>query len=180
MSSLTEEPTSVGFAPGRTPVFGHALKLRFRPLEFLEAQRDRGDIVVFWIGPSRAYMVNNPPLIRQLLTTHRGDFPKGGPLADVIRVLMGDGLATADADLHRKQRRLIQPAFHPSRFPTYVAVMQKAATAKATSWHDKQVITVDHEMHELATTILGRCIYSGSLSGEAIDEIAYWLPVAFD
>ena len=171
---------SIGFAPGRIPLLGHALALRYRPLKFLESQRSQGDIVVFWIGPSRAYLVNSPDLVRLLLTTRRTAFTKGGPLAESISILTGKGLPTADGDLHRRQRRLIQPAFHPDRFPTYVATMQEASAVRAASWQDGQVLAVDHEMHKLSTTILGRCLYSGHLSDDAIREIARSLPIAFE
>ncbi|MGH3939558.1 MAG: cytochrome P450 [Pseudonocardiaceae bacterium] len=179
MSSPVAVPPSIGFAPGRLPLLGHAFALRYRPLEFLHTQRSKGDIVVFWIGPSRAYLVNSPDLIRQMLTTHRADFSKGGVI-DIGRMLTGDGLISSDNDLHRKQRRLIQPAFHPHHFPAYTMIMQEAATTKVDSWQDNQVIRVDHEMHELSTATLVRCLYSGHLSDGTIGEIARSLPVAFD
>lgn len=180
MSSPATAPASIGFAPGRRLLLGHALALRYHPLEFLDAQRGQGDIVVFWIGPSRAYLINSPDLVRQVLTTHREDFPKGGPLADSIRVLTGNGLPTADEDLHRRQRRLMQPAFHPSRFPGYVTIMQEAAAAKLATWSDQQVLAVDQETHDLITTVLGRCLCSGRLSDGVLAEIARLMPVAFE
>ncbi|HEX4832936.1 MAG TPA: cytochrome P450 [Trebonia sp.] len=166
-----ERPARVAIAPGGLPLLGHARQLRFEPLRFLEAQRDRGDIVVFRIGPRRAYLINHPELVHQVLTSRRGDFVRGGPLYDAWRELGGNGVTTANGELHRRQRRLIQPMFQQARIGAYAEVMGEVAAEVAGSWHDGQHLAIDREMHRVSATVMGRCLYSVRLSARELDDI---------
>jgi pentalenene oxygenase len=42
-------------------------------------------------------------------------FDKGGPFIDAFREVVGNGLGTSPHRLHRRPRRLLQPAFHRGR-----------------------------------------------------------------
>src|SRR5260221_5249586 len=168
-------PASIGVARGRLPLLGHGWSLLFHPLEFLRAQRDLGDIVEFRPGPKRAYLVNNPELVHQMLT-RRSDFVREGPMFQQIRVLEGISIGNADGDVHHRQRRLVQPLFHASRFPGYAAVMKDVAVAAAGSWHDGQAVAVDRDMYRVSATIMAKCLYSGRLADEAVEEIIRSLP----
>jgi pentalenene oxygenase len=174
----TYPPASVGYAPGRLPLLGHAWSLLTRPLEFIRAQRSLGDIVEFRIGPKRAYLVNDPELVHQMLVSRRSDFVRGGPLFEQVGVLEGVSIGNTDGELHLRQRRMIQPAFHPTRLPTYAAIMSEVANTTAESWYDGQTVRVDRAMYQHSTTVMARCLYSGRLSAEAIEEIIRSMPIA--
>jgi len=47
---------------------------------------------------------------------------------------MGNGLIPCQHDSHRRQRRLIQPAFHKTRLPDYANAMAAEAYAATGSW----------------------------------------------
>ncbi|MFE5494770.1 cytochrome P450 [Streptomyces virginiae] len=175
----TPTPASIGAAPGKLPLIGHAWWLYFRPLEFLTAQRPLGDLVAFWPGPKRAYVVNDPELIHQMLTLRRSDFIRGGPAFEAVRILEGDSIATTHGEVHRRNRRFVQPAFHSARLPDYSPVMQEVAAATSGSWQDGQPVAVNDQMYRLSTTVVAKCLYSGPLAAEAVDEIVRSLPIAF-
>src|SRR5690349_14174085 len=100
--------------PGRLPLLGHALSLARRPLEFVQAVRSYGSVAKIYLGVKPAYFVNDPELIRQVLVSRAKEFDKG-PLFANARLMVGNGLATSEGEIHRGQRRLMQPAFHSSR-----------------------------------------------------------------
>ncbi|KXS20373.1 cytochrome P450 [Gonapodya prolifera JEL478] len=55
-------------------------------------------------------LVTNPDLVRYVLSVHSYDFPKetvSGP----IKRIFGSGLLFSDGDVHKRQRRLLNPAF---------------------------------------------------------------------
>src|SRR5271154_111225 len=82
------------------------------PPEFLEAAaRDCGDITQFRLVHHRAYLLNHPDWIKDVLVTNQANFSKSRML-ERARVLLGDGLLTSEDDIHCHQRRLVQPAFH--------------------------------------------------------------------
>jgi cytochrome P450 len=65
------------------------------------------------------------------------------------RRVLGDGLLTSEGDHHRRQRRMIQPAFHRSRLESYGAVMAEEAERRSERWRDGDVVDVHREMSEL-------------------------------
>ena len=53
-----------------------------------------------------------------------------------MKLLLGDGLLTTDGDVHRRQRRLVQPAFHRQRVESYGDTMALRADELARRWRD--------------------------------------------
>src|SRR5207248_7618640 len=84
--------------------------------------RDHGDVAFMWLGPFAVYLVSHPDDIRDVLVTRNRSFMKGRGLQEAKRVL-GEGLLTSEGELHRRQRRLIQPIFHHARNDDYGTVM---------------------------------------------------------
>src|SRR6266568_3663762 len=86
-----------------------------RPTDFLElAATESPTLAHFRLGREHMYLLGTPELIRGLLLGHGRLTAKGRGLEQARR-LLGQGLLTSEADLHRRQRRLLQPAFHADR-----------------------------------------------------------------
>lgn len=144
------------------PLLGHTLPWLRDPLRFLASLPARGDLVRIRIGPIRAIVVCAPELVRQVLLNDRV-FDKDGPLYDRIREVLGDGLPTCPHSQHRRQRRLVQPAFHPARLPGYARVMTDNIAEVTGSWRDGQVLDVFPEMMTLTARIAVETMFSGEL-----------------
>jgi hypothetical protein len=74
-------------------------------------------------------------VVTQVLVDSR-TFDKGGPLFEKARLLVGNGLVSSMWEDHRQQRRMLQPAFHPTRMPGYVRLMQEEIDDVLSSWED--------------------------------------------
>lgn len=165
--TTTATAASVPVAPGALPLLGHALPLLRDPLAFIMSLSEYRTMVRVRLGPSTAMMICDPDLTRQVFLNDRV-FDKGGPIYDRIREVIGDGLSTCAYPLHRRQRRLCQPSFHPARLPGYGSVFARAATLKADSWHDGDVLDVTQEMMTLTTRATMETMFSGSLPEETM------------
>lgn len=163
----TVTPASVPLAPNAWPLLGHALPLLRDPLAFIMSLSGYREMVRVRLGPSSAVMICDPDLTRQVFLNDR-TFDKGGPIYDRIREVIGDGLSTCAYPLHRRQRRLCQPSFHPARLAGYGAVFARAARAKAASWRDGDVLDVTQEMMTLTTRATMETMFSGALSAETM------------
>jgi cytochrome P450 len=163
-------------APGAIPVLGHALPLWRHPLRLLENLPPDADLVEIRIGPKRAYLAHQPELAQQLLADSR-TFDKGGPLFEKARLLVGDGLVSSAWQPHRRQRRMLQPAFHPSRVPGYIALMGEEVEAELSSWRPGEPLDVSEVMHGLTLKITARTMFATTAGSKAIDEVAYCMPV---
>ncbi|MBC7269445.1 MAG: cytochrome P450 [Streptomyces sp.] len=156
---------TVGTAPGIFPVAGHAIALFRRPLDFLNSLPAHGDLVGIRLGPMRAWMACHPQVTHQVLMDPH-TFDKGGPLYDRLRALMGDGLVTCRQDTHRRQRRLLQPAFRAARVAEYARLTGVEARALCRTWRPGQRIDVTAAMMALTTRVTSQVLFSGSLDAE--------------
>jgi pentalenene oxygenase len=162
--------STVGIAPGALPLFGHALPLLYDPLGFLISLPDHGDLVHIRIGPLKAIVVCRPELVRQVLLNDRM-YDKVGPIFDRSREAFGNGLASCPHSQHRRQRRLVQPAFHPARFPGYAQVMTKHIAELTASWQHGQILDVLTEMMTLSGKIAIETMFSDALPAAALQTV---------
>ncbi|MEU6821921.1 cytochrome P450 [Streptomyces atriruber] len=163
---------------GGAPLLGHAWNLVRDPLGFLSALRDHGDLVRIRLGPRTAYVVCDPELVGTLLKTP--EYVVGGPLWDTLEVLLGKGVATSNGKLHRRQRRMMQPAFRPERIADYAKVMEEEARATAARWQPGATVDVSAEMFRTAVRIVSRSLLEVDSIGDKADRIADSLHTVFD
>jgi cytochrome P450 len=167
---------SVPRAPGAVPLLGHALKLWRDPLGFLKSLRDSGDLVRVDLGTMPMYVVTSAELVHEVTVKQARSFEKGR-LFDRLRPLAGNGLATANGEVHRRHRRLIQPMFHPQRISVYAATMSGNARALADSWTPGQHIEMEQAMAEYAIETLASTMFSTDIGLPAVEAVRRNLPV---
>jgi cytochrome P450 len=91
------------------------------------------------------------------------------PLIDRVhaRWIVGNGLLFIDDPKHKRERRLIMPAFHRKRIEDYQTVMREATTQVLDRWRPGVTLDIAHEMHRLALIIAGRTLFSMDLANSA-------------
>jgi cytochrome P450 len=149
------------------------------PPAFLEkAARECGDVVRFRLVHENAYLLNHPDWIKEVLVTNQTNFTKSRML-ERARMLLGDGLLTSEGDFHRRQRRLVQPAFHRDRLAGYAASMVEGAARWRDQWHTGAELDVSQSMMRLSMAIVARTLFSADIASEA-DEISAALGQVFE
>ena len=137
------------------------------PIRFLTSlAEDYGDVSHFSYGPQHLYFFNHPDLIRDILVTKSASFLKGRALQRA-KLLLGEGLLTSEGDMHKRQRRLAQPAFHRDRVQQYAAVMIDRAEAASRSWTSGASVDLHHEMMRLTLAIVARTLFGADVDEEA-------------
>ncbi|MFD3502869.1 cytochrome P450 [Streptomyces sp. NPDC058678] len=172
----TERAWTVGTAPGIFPSIGHSIALFRRPLNFLNSLPARGDLVEIHLGPLRAWMACHPEVAHQVLMDTR-TFDKGGPLYNRLRPLMGNGLVTCRQDTHRRQRRLLQPDFRPSRVADHTDMMVREAESTCRDWRAGDQVDVSAATMALTTRVMNHVLFSDSLGAAAAAEVGDCLAV---
>lgn len=160
----------VPVAPGRLPLLGHSVEMIRRRQGFTSGLREHGDVVRVDLGPMTTFFVTAPPLVHQVLVTDGPRFRKGA-MFDKFRPYVGNGLVLSDGEFHRRQRRMVQPAFHRDRIAGYAEVMVRAATALTSSWTPGEVRVVEDDMQGLAVTVVGEALFSTELGPRVVDEV---------
>jgi cytochrome P450 len=164
---LTNPPRPPG--PKPRPFFGVLREFRRNAAEFLErTARQHGDLVYLRVGPQHIYFVSDPGAIKDILVTNQSQFKKSRML-ERARLLLGDGLLTSEGDFHKRQRRLVQPAFHRERLAAYAAIMSERTAQCRERWKPGQHLDVSSEMMRLTLAIVARALFSADVDSEADD-----------
>lgn len=122
------------------------------------------------VGPYRLLYVNHPDLVHELLVVKHASFAKGRIL-DQARDIFGQGLLTSEGELHRRQRRLIQPAFHRRRIEAYATAMAADAADTAARWQDGATVDIAREMMLLTLRIVARSLFSLDVEDREAREV---------
>lgn len=172
--------TTVLFPPGpKHNPWRQLLAYRRDPMGFLmRMARDHGDLVHFQMGPTHICLLNHHSDIKDVLVTHHRNFVKTPGLlqrrrrrvlrrATWLKLLLGEGLLTSEGTAHRRQRRNLQPAFHPHRIATYGAIMTDYAVRMLERWQDGEALDIGREMRRLTLSIVGKTLFGADVESEA-------------
>ncbi len=146
---------------------------RRRPLDMMDAiSAWPGDLAEVRIGRQSFVLLKHPDLVHELLITHAAQIAKGHT-AERRRffAFLGEGLLNSDGDAHRRQRRLVLPAFHRSRLAHYGEAMVRTTGDAMSGWKDGEVRDVALDMMKLTLSVVGHTLFSSDV-GETADAIA--------
>jgi cytochrome P450 len=159
MKDLHTIPT----APKALPLVGHLVSLLRDPQAFVKSLPAHGGLVQVKLGPFTLVVLCDPELTRRALIEDR-IFDKGGPLYDSAREVLRDGLVTCPHSVHRRLRRLTQPAFHAARLPGYAQAMTTCIDEVTGSWRAGQVLDVLAAMKSITSQVTATTLFSSALS----------------
>ncbi|MEU4448413.1 cytochrome P450 [Actinosynnema sp. NPDC050801] len=166
------EPPTV---PGRLPLLGHTAAMLRQRLRFTADLRSHGPVVRIYLGRLPLHFVTNAELAHQVLTGETDKFDKG-IFVDKLRRVFGNGLVSTNGDIYRRQRRMIQPAFHRRPLARYSETMTALAADLANSWRDGQILQLDRVMQDLAISVAGRTLFSADFGPAVSAEIRAHTP----
>jgi cytochrome P450 len=157
------------FPPGPTYKMPGKLLRQFihDPINTLSnISREFGDISYFKLGHEHVYLINNPDYIEKVLIYDHHNFKKGKRL-QTAKAVLGEGLVTSEGDLHKRQRRLIQPIFHPKQIMSYINTMTDFASRIRDRWKDGDTVDVSEEMMRLTLGIICKSVLNYDVESEA-------------
>ncbi len=165
MSTTSERPLPLLRVPGPgfIPLLRSLPGLRENPLCFIQEAADRyGDIVQIRLGRLNAFLLNSPSSIQYILVDNNRNYNKDTVQYNSLAKVTGKGLLTNDGEFWLRQRRRIQPAFHPQRINGFGPLMVETTANILQGWEayakSGQYLDVDKEMMRLALEILGKAL----------------------
>jgi cytochrome P450 len=152
------------------PVF---LWARRRPLKLMDAIcRWPGDLAEVRIGRQSFVLLKHPDLVHELLVGNAARIAKGHTAErERFFAFLGDGLLSSEGDAHRRQRRLVLPAFHRSRLSNYGETIVRTTHSAISDWRVGEVRDMASEMMKLTLAVVGNTLFSSDV-GEAAARIA--------
>lgn len=143
------------------------MKFKANPLHFLENMaKTYGDVSYMRLGLQHIYLINDPELIKDVLVTRDSKFSKGRTLGRA-KVLLGNGLITSGGEFHKRQRRLVTPAFHRLQIARYAEIMVQSADQVSRTWKNTQTLDIWEEMMQLTMVIICKTMFGFNVEADA-------------
>jgi cytochrome P450 len=124
VASLSESPVE-SQAPGSEAHFflGNVPEMLSNPIDlFVRTWQRFGDISRLKLGPMVAFLAVHPDHVRHVLVDNGRNYVRDPPFLELKKVV-GEGLLMSDGEPWRRQRRLMQPAFHQKKIAGMAARM---------------------------------------------------------
>src|SRR5262252_2851851 len=147
---------------------------RFRPANpitlFQHLVDKYGDIAHYKIGWNHIVFLNHPDYLREVLVVQNDNFVKERTVRR-SKMLLGEGMITAEGADHRMQRQVAQPAFHRQRIPEYARTMVREAVRTRDSWKTGEQRDIAIDMMHLTLNIVAQTLFATDL-GDEVHELA--------
>lgn len=150
------------------------------PIKAYRRVAAHGDIASMRLDRSRRfYMLSNPDHVEHVLAGNQDNYVKAFTYR-AMRVVLGDGLLTAEGGSWRRHRRIIQPIFSRRHITGFAPQFRAGAERMLARWDrlpDGSVIEANDEMSALTLDVVSHALFSTDLaSGSARmrDSIAWF------
>ena len=130
-----------------------------------------------WLGYSRRgiLIVNDPELLREVLTDPSGIYPKNDLMAGALEPLVGNSIFVSHGDVWRRQRRMIDPAFSHMRlgkaFVSMSAAVDDYEQRLDAHCDSGEPFSLDLAMSHLTADIICRTVFSTSLRSQTAVDV---------
>ena len=113
------------------------------------------------------YVINHPEDIKRVLLGNHRNYTKGEGM-DRVKILLGNGIMTSEGDFWRRQRRMMQPAFHRRVIDQFSALIREVNEKFAARWAEKaargEAVNLSDDTSELTLEIVLRSIFGTDLA----------------
>jgi cytochrome P450 len=126
-----------------------------------------GDTVYLPVRPwAGLYLLSRPDQAEHVLAAGQDNYVKPFTYRP-LRMMLGDGLLTAQEQTWRRHRRIIQPVFSTRNVASFAADMDAAAQRAVRRWAGLPVIDLASEMSALTLDVVGRVLFGAELATQA-------------
>ena len=163
--------------PKGLPIVGSTLDLARSPLRFYRQLSSHGPITCYRFGRIPVYLINHPDYVQEVLVGQRDTIWKEPNDMKRLGRFLGTGLLTSEGQYHRRQRRLVQPAFHSGRIQHYADAMVDLTSRTLDQWHAGEVRDIDTEMSRLTMSIVGKTLFGAEVDDATMARVTGALDV---
>jgi len=125
-----------------------------------------GPIVQFPV-PIPAFSISNPASVDYVLRSNAKNFAKQTLQYKSLAIVTGEGLLTADGDIWKSHRRVLQPAFHRAMQSLVIESIDESHLVLKKKWEQNPEIEISAAMQHLTLEVVGRALFGKSLSGDS-------------
>ena len=162
--------------PGRfgLPLIGETLNFLFDPNFAQKRTEQYGSIFKTHILGRPTVVMVGPEANRFILSSHMEYFSWRDGWPQSFRELLGESLFLQEGEQHRRNRRLLMPAFHGKALEGYLDTMVGITERYLHQWEQLETLTWFSEMKQLTFEIASTLLI-GSQPGELTEQLSLWM-----
>lgn len=146
------------------PLLGGMREFTGDQVDFLAATRESGDTVFVEIGPpglrQKVCILHTATAAETVLSaTTGGNFTKEAVPYQQLRLVVGNGILTAQGDDWLDQKRFVQPSFTKARVDGYLGIMVEEIDHLASTWRTQSTVSLDASMRHLTLRVVCRTLF---------------------
>lgn len=116
---------------------------------------------------SWTWVIHHPDDVKRVLVTNHRNYTKGVGL-DRVKLLLGNGIMTSEGEFWRRQRRMMQPAFHRKVIEQFAGQIRRLSDGVLDRWAAAaaraEPVNITESMSELTLDVVLHAIFSEDLS----------------
>ena len=148
--------SQAAYPPGPRSALLSYYALRRDPLQFLlRMSREHGDIVHMQVGSRHDYLLNHPDYIRDVLLAPEAMLRS---TARSLQHLLGEGLLATTGEVHRRDRRALQPSFLRAHGERWAAIVVDFSLRLRSRWSKGGPVDVAEDMSRVAQGVILRLL----------------------
>ena len=150
-----------------------ALEIVKNPLPFHHDNFEKkGDTFILNLGFHKQVLFSrNAEFLRYTLQKNQRNFTKSEVQTKDVAKYLGKGLLTSEGDLWKKQRKLIQPAFHKKHLEGLLGIMKHAISEELSRIPIGTKVNVEPYFGRLAFQVVAKSLFSGDVDDQTISRL---------
>ena len=155
--------------------YSNAGRILRDPLAFHRENFEKlGDTFRLKIGPGNSVILSrNAAFVQYVLQKNHKSYRKTSIQTEDIAKYLGKGLLTSEGELWKKQRRLIQPAFHKKQLLNLLGSIEAAVTTELQKIPAGTSIDVFPTFNDLAFQTVVKSLFSSAVGQKEINRLQY-------
>ena len=153
----------------------HASNILKNPLPFHHSNFEKhGDTFRLIIGPGKSVIFSrNAYLAEYVLQKNQKNYTKSSIQTKDLAKYVGHGLLTAEGEHWKKQRKLIQPAFHKKQLALLLESIHKAILTELNKIETDKEIDIFPIFNDLAFQTVVKSLFSSAVGDKDISRLQY-------
>jgi cytochrome P450 len=123
------------------------------------AAEEEGGIAHYQLLWMEMFFITDPEVVRECLVKHADKMHRDPFVSKALGRIMGQGVFVAEGAQWKRQRHLVQPAFHATRIRQYAETMAAYTQEMVDSWQTGQIVAIDQSLAELTLRIIAKTMY---------------------
>ena len=161
------------------PLLGNLPDFTRDRLGLFQRMARTADVCGVHFGPFPGILFNKPEHVQSILVQHAYAFDKGSAVHKIIRPAIGNGIVASEGDFHRRQRKLMAPAFQPRQIASYADCIGYYGEKMLRTWADGTVLDLNEQMSNITMSVIGKTLFGADVF-TATGELGTAMLVTFE